>query len=282
MPPTSTDAWKRHRRRVAGLSGAAVVAVVVVAAAGGSAVARNVSGGHRPTLRSAALAASVDADRLARDRASRSDFRDLPVPAPDTRPEPAAVVEPVRDETSEVTEDRVVPVTEARRDDPALPRGETRVEADGSPGLQRMVFRVTRRNGRVVSRRLVSSQVVTPAQPRVVVVGRGGGRTVPTDVADMPLKLRIAYGDTSVDGPAGGSQEGGASWYNYKPGTCAHRTLPKGTVVKVTNLATGQSATCTVADRGPFVAGRIIDLDRSVFIAIASGNQGVVRVRIEW
>jgi rare lipoprotein A (peptidoglycan hydrolase) len=37
-----------------------------------------------------------------------------------------------------------------------------------------------------------------------------------------------------------------------------------------------------VADRGPFVAGRIIDLDRSVFLAIAGPNQGVVRVRIEW
>jgi len=131
---------------------------------------------------------------------------------------------------------------------------------------------------------------VTPARPRVVVVGRGGGRTVPTDVdKDLPFKLRLAAGDVADDpapsdspAPTGGSQEGGASWYHYKPGTCAHRTLPKGTVVKVTNLATGQSATCTVADRGPFVAGRIIDLDRSVFVAIASGNQGVVRVRIEW
>jgi rare lipoprotein A (peptidoglycan hydrolase) len=37
-----------------------------------------------------------------------------------------------------------------------------------------------------------------------------------------------------------------------------------------------------VADRGPFVAGRIIDLDRSVFLAIAESGQGVVRVRIEW
>jgi rare lipoprotein A len=144
----------------------------------------------------------------------------------------------------------------------------------------------------------------------VVIVGRGGGRGTPTD-DELPFKLRVAFGEdgavsAGVEGPArrvagsdgpasggggpgdavaggtGGRQEGGASWYRYKPGTCAHRTLPKGTVVKVTNLATGQSSSCTVADRGPFVAGRIIDLDRSVFLAIASGNQGVVRVRIEW
>jgi rare lipoprotein A len=108
----------------------------------------------------------------------------------------------------------------------------------------------------------------------------------------VPLKLRIAEGgapavasaagENPAPGAPGGHQEGGASWYHNRPGTCAHRTLPKGTVVKVTNLATGQSATCTVADRGPFVAGRIIDLDRSVFLAIAGPNQGVVRVRIEW
>src|SRR5436305_11800381 len=91
------------------------------------------------------------------------------------------------------------------------------------------------------------------------------------------------FAGSDVPAPSGGrSQEGGASWYHYKPGTCAHRTLPKGTVVKVTNLAGGQSTTCTVADRGPFVAGRIIDLDRSVFLAIASGSQGVAQVRIEW
>jgi rare lipoprotein A len=115
--------------------------------------------------------------------------------------------------------------------------------------------------------------------------------------ADLPLKLRLAGEDgpgggsgpapgrrfAASDGPAlSGQQEGGASWYHFKPGTCAHRSLPKGTVVKVTNLATGRSATCTVADRGPFVAGRIIDLDRSVFLAVAESGQGVVRVRIEW
>ena len=282
MPPTSTNA------RVA------IVTAVLVAMIGGAALARSSSGGHGPTLRSAAMAASLDADRLGRDRASRSAFRDepaAPAPAEAAAPpdRPAVTVERV--ETAQVTEERSIPVTEQRRYDETLPKGETRVEDDGAPGVERVVYLVTRRDGRVTDKRLLSSDVVTPARPRVVVVGRGGGRTVPTDVdEDIPFKLRLANGDAVAaadpggdnPAPAGGSQEGGASWYHYKPGTCAHRTLPKGTVVKVTNLATGQSATCTVADRGPFVAGRIIDLDRSVFVAIASGNQGVVRVRIEW
>lgn len=78
------------------------------------------------------------------------------------------------------------------------------------------------------------------------------------------------------------SQEGQASWYDHDPGTCAHRTLPFGTVVTVTNRANGASTTCRVADRGPFVEGRVIDLERGVFSEIANPSEGVIDVRIEW
>jgi rare lipoprotein A (peptidoglycan hydrolase) len=78
------------------------------------------------------------------------------------------------------------------------------------------------------------------------------------------------------------SQEGMASWYDYKAGTCAHRTLALGTVVTVINKANGRRATCTVADRGPYGEGRIIDLDRSVFAKLASTSEGLISVRIEW
>lgn len=78
------------------------------------------------------------------------------------------------------------------------------------------------------------------------------------------------------------SQSGQASWYDYKAGTCAHRTLPFGTVVKVTNLANGRTATCRVADRGPFVEGRVIDLEKGVFSQLAPPSAGVINVRIEW
>jgi hypothetical protein len=54
------------------------------------------------------------------------------------------------------------------------------------------------------------------------------------------------------------SETGGASWYDYRSGECAHQTIPKGTVVTVTNLANGASTTCVVTDRGPYDGGRII------------------------
>jgi rare lipoprotein A len=78
------------------------------------------------------------------------------------------------------------------------------------------------------------------------------------------------------------SQQGGASWYDWHPGECAHRTLPKGTVVHVTNLANGASTTCTVTDRGPYGSGRIIDLDRGTFAQIADPSQGIIQVEISW
>ena len=77
-------------------------------------------------------------------------------------------------------------------------------------------------------------------------------------------------------------QTGKASWYQTDDGTCAHRTLPFGTIVKVTNLANGLSTNCRVADRGPYVDGRIIDLDREDFDRISSASTGVIDVRIEW
>ncbi len=78
------------------------------------------------------------------------------------------------------------------------------------------------------------------------------------------------------------SEEGQASYYDHQPGVCAHRSIAFGTIVQVTNLANGRTVACKVGDRGPFIAGRIIDLDRSDFSKIASPSAGVISVRIEW
>ena len=88
--------------------------------------------------------------------------------------------------------------------------------------------------------------------------------------------------DTTTTAAPRNSQTGQASWYDAPAGTCAHRSLPFGTIVTVTNQSSGASTTCRVADRGPFVAGRIIDLSRDTFAKIASTSSGVIQVRIEW
>jgi rare lipoprotein A (peptidoglycan hydrolase) len=78
------------------------------------------------------------------------------------------------------------------------------------------------------------------------------------------------------------SATGEASWYGAPAGTCAHPWLALGTVVTVTDLATGRSTTCRVADRGPYAGGRIIDLSESTFSLLASPSWGVIEVRITW
>ena len=63
--------------------------------------------------------------------------------------------------------------------------------------------------------------------------------------------------------------------------TCAHRTYPFGTLLKVTNQSTGRSIVVRVNDRGPFVRGRIIDLSWGAARDLGILSQGLVKVTIE-
>lgn len=96
--------------------------------------------------------------------------------------------------------------------------------------------------------------------------------------------------------PALPSQEGMASWYgqshhgkrtangeafDMESLTAAHRSLPFGTMVRVTNLATKRAITVRINDRGPFVQDRIIDLSARSARELGITQAGVARVRIE-
>ena len=87
-------------------------------------------------------------------------------------------------------------------------------------------------------------------------------------------------------------QCGTASWYaltsktasgarmNPDALTAAHKTLPFGTRVAVTNEQNGKSIVVTINDRGPFVKGRIIDLSRAAATELGFRNAGHTRVCI--
>jgi rare lipoprotein A len=96
--------------------------------------------------------------------------------------------------------------------------------------------------------------------------------------------------------PAPCMQTGTASWYRPKaalkptasgetPGSgaliAAHPTLPFGTLVTVTELASGRSVVVRIADRGPFAKGRIIDLSPAAAAKLGMRQDGVAQVRIE-
>ena len=69
--------------------------------------------------------------------------------------------------------------------------------------------------------------------------------------------------------------------YDQNAITAAHRTLPMGSLIRVTNLQSGQSAMMRVTDRGPFVPNRVIDLSVGAAKAVGVWRAGTARVRIE-
>lgn len=70
--------------------------------------------------------------------------------------------------------------------------------------------------------------------------------------------------------------------FNTHELTAAHKTLPFGTTVKVTNQKNGKQVFVRISDRGPFTKGRIIDLSQAAAKEIGLFNVGVGPVCIEW
>ncbi len=73
-----------------------------------------------------------------------------------------------------------------------------------------------------------------------------------------------------------------ASGERYRPeiASCAHRTYPFGTMLRVTAVGSGKSAMCRVNDRGPFAKGRLLDVSRVVAKELGMLRAGVLEVRI--
>lgn len=78
-----------------------------------------------------------------------------------------------------------------------------------------------------------------------------------------------------------GRRAADGSVFNKNALTAAHKTLPFGTQVKVTNLRNNQSCIVRITDRGPFIRGRIIDLSKAAAKEIGMLGSGVAKVEIE-
>jgi len=79
----------------------------------------------------------------------------------------------------------------------------------------------------------------------------------------------------------GGKKTASGELFDPAALTMAHRTLPFGTRVRVTNLESQRSVEVVVNDRGPFVAGRIADLSEAAARRIGMVNEGVVEARLD-
>jgi len=92
----------------------------------------------------------------------------------------------------------------------------------------------------------------------------------------------VHIGDASWYGPGfAGKPTASGDLFDETKMTAAHRTLPLRTKAKVTSIENGTSVEVEINDRGPFSAGRIIDLSQAAARALGITDRGVVKVRVE-
>ena len=101
----------------------------------------------------------------------------------------------------------------------------------------------------------------------------------PGSAASYTTPTTIQSGQASWYGPGfQGRRTASGERFNTQDLTAAHRTLPFGTKVRVTNTRTGQSVVVRINDRGPYAHGRVIDLSRASAQSI--GIDGLAQVTL--
>ena len=108
----------------------------------------------------------------------------------------------------------------------------------------------------------------------------------PTEADRAPIPAPEGHPEFSETGMASwygpsGHRAADGSAYDGTGMTAAHKTLPLGTVVRVTNLSNNESVMVRITDRGPFSHGRILDLSESAAKKIDLYRMGVAQVRVE-
>jgi rare lipoprotein A (peptidoglycan hydrolase) len=153
-----------------------------------------------------------------------------------------------------------IPNTTQYKDDPTLEKGINTTEVKGVAGTLRTTYTITRQKTNGVWKEVSRVKIKTErlVEPVTEIIRRG------TKIVELDRGIASFY------------RQCGTNRF-----TAAHKTLPKGTRVHVINLANGKSVDVVIDDRGPYVAGRVIDLSCDAFAAIGSTGSGVISVRVE-
>ncbi len=141
-----------------------------------------------------------------------------------------------------------------------LELGIRKVSKPGVEGIRESSYRILYEDGKVKSRTFLGAKTLRESSPEVTLVG-----------TNRPTLKTASH-----------NQAGKASWYHQPGLMAAHRTLPFGTVVRVTNVANGKQVTVTIRDRGPYIDGRVIDLSDTAFNQLSPTSRGVLNVKVEW
>jgi len=162
----------------------------------------------------------------------------------------------IRVEFKEETKVKTIPFKKITKEDDDLSFLKKYIKQKGVSGKKKIIYKVAYHDGKEVEREVDREEIIKEPIDEITVKG---------------TKVKL-----------GKKHTGKCSWYAYT-GTmsAANPWLPKGSYVKVTNRANGKSVIVQINDRGPFVPGRIIDLDKVAFEKIASLGAGVIDVKME-
>jgi rare lipoprotein A (peptidoglycan hydrolase) len=165
-------------------------------------------------------------------------------------------IDVVRVTVSEETEETKISFKKVEEEDSTLSWQTKKVAQKGEAGMRTAVYEVSRHDGEVVAKKVLREEVTKEPIDERIVIG---------------TKVTVIK-----------KHSGGASWYAHT-GTlaAANPWLPFGSYVRVTNKQNGKSVIVKINDRGPFGAGRIIDLDKVAFAKIADLGTGVIDVLME-
>lgn len=166
----------------------------------------------------------------------------------------SVIVTRINEEEITVQEDIDFKIT--AKTDSKLGWREKKIETKGEKGVREVKYKVTYKNGKEISRVMLSKETIKEPVTQVETQG------------------------TLVK--TGKAAKGQATWYAYQGGMyAASLTIPKGGYAKVTNTANGKSIIVQINDSGPYGKGRIIDLDKVAFQKIAALGAGVIGVKVE-
>lgn len=173
-----------------------------------------------------------------------------------------------------VSEEAAIAAKTKYKYDSSLAFGKQKVQTEARDGRKQITYEVVYHDGNEVSRSVVSEKVLVEQITGIIVKGtlatasRGSGSAVEGIASYYGSELH-------------GSKTASGVPFDMYALTAAHKTLPFGTKVKVTYLATGKSVVVEINDRGPFIPGRIIDLSAAAAKQIGLYADGIGKVKLE-
>jgi len=129
-----------------------------------------------------------------------------------------------------------------------------------------------------------SDEPIKPIRVAVIYFSRSPDATVATRTEPPVGSVKQALqrsGEGLASFYGSGQQTANGETFNPRALTAAHRTLPFGTKVRVTNVRSGRAVTVRINDRGPFVYGRVIDLSQAAAEELGIVGRGIAKVKLD-